>query len=129
MSQEKIDRYKEEKANRKKNLAKQKRNAILGKIGGVLILILLVAWIGWSGYRNHQEQKEIESQQKELNEYWSNIYQELEESSKNAATSSTGEASSKENESGSSSDSATTSTGESESESKDAAEESTSPQE
>ena len=57
MSQEKIDNYKEDKANRKKNIAKQKINMILGRIAGVLILVLLVVWIGWSGYRNHQEKK------------------------------------------------------------------------
>ncbi len=57
MSQEKVDKYKEEKANRKKNVAKQKRNAVIGRIAGVLVVVLLIAYIGWSGYRNHKEEE------------------------------------------------------------------------
>lgn len=68
MSQEKIDRYKEEKANRKKELAKQKRNALLGKIAGVVVVVALLGWIGWSGYRSHQQQKEYDSMIASINE-------------------------------------------------------------
>lgn len=51
MSQEKIDRYKEEKANRKKNLSKKKRNAVIGKVAGVIVGLAIVVWIGFSGYK------------------------------------------------------------------------------
>lgn len=45
MSQAKVDRYKQEKANRKKNVKKQKRNSIFKKTLGVLGLVALVALI------------------------------------------------------------------------------------
>ena len=50
MSQAKVDRYKEEKANRKKILAKEKRKRIAGTICGWLIALLIVGWAGYSGY-------------------------------------------------------------------------------
>ena len=50
MSQEKIDRYKQEKANRKKNLKKQRTMSLVRK--GVLALacVALVGWLGYSAY-------------------------------------------------------------------------------
>ena len=50
MSQEKIDRYKQEKANRKKNLKKQRTMSLIRK--GVLALacVALVGWLGYSAY-------------------------------------------------------------------------------
>ena len=50
MSQAKVDRYKEEKANRKKILAKEKRKRIAGTICGWLIALLIVGWAGYSVY-------------------------------------------------------------------------------
>ena len=47
MSQEKVDRYKKEKANRKQLMRKQKVMGIVRK--GVLTLVAL-ALIGWLGY-------------------------------------------------------------------------------
>ena len=49
MSQAKVDRYKEEKANRKKILAKEKRKRITGIICGWVIAVLIVGWAGYSG--------------------------------------------------------------------------------
>lgn len=48
MSQEKVNRYKEEKANRKKNLMKQKKQKTLKTIGGILASILLIVAIIFS---------------------------------------------------------------------------------
>ena len=48
MSQEKVDRHKLEKANRRKTIAKQKRNAIVGKIIFILIIAALVVWAVFS---------------------------------------------------------------------------------
>ncbi len=45
MSQEKVDRYKKEKANRKKELAKKKQQKTLAAVGGVLGSILLIVAI------------------------------------------------------------------------------------
>ena len=48
MSQEKVDRYKEQKRNRKAILAKKKRNVFLTKCGCGLVVVLLAAWLGYS---------------------------------------------------------------------------------
>ncbi len=45
MSQEKIDRRKEEKANRKKNMAKQRRMNVLRKAVLAAAGLVLVGWI------------------------------------------------------------------------------------
>lgn len=50
MSQEKVNRYKEEKANRKQILAKEKRHKLYTKIGGGVIVLALVCWLGYSVY-------------------------------------------------------------------------------
>lgn len=54
MSQEKVNRYKEEKKNRKAIQAKKKRNALLAKIGGGVIALALVAWLGYSAVDSYQ---------------------------------------------------------------------------
>lgn len=48
MSQEKVDRYKQEKANRKEILKKEQKKNKLVKIGLGLILAALLVWIGYS---------------------------------------------------------------------------------
>ncbi len=50
MSQAKVNRYKEQKANRKKIMAKEKREKFLWKIGGCAAALVLVGWIGFSAY-------------------------------------------------------------------------------
>ena len=87
MSQEKIDRYKEEKANRKKKVANQKRNAVIAKVVGAVVCLGLIAWIGWSGYRSYQQNKEQEAALESYNQ-WLEEYMATYESS--GATSSTG---------------------------------------
>ena len=42
MSQEKVNRYKEEKANRKQNIVKEKRKRTLNKVVGVLLAVVIV---------------------------------------------------------------------------------------
>ena len=54
MSQEKVDRYKEQKKNRKAIRAKKKRNAMIGKICGGVVVIALVAWLGYSVADSYQ---------------------------------------------------------------------------
>ena len=46
MSQAKVDKYKKEKANRKKEMAKQKTEKIIGIICGCAILVAIVGWAG-----------------------------------------------------------------------------------
>ena len=48
MSQEKVNQYKEAKKNRKEIAKKEKRKAMLTKIGVGAVAAVLVAWIGYS---------------------------------------------------------------------------------
>ncbi|MBU9737278.1 hypothetical protein [Diplocloster agilis] len=50
MSQEKVDRYKKEKANRQKILKKQKVERIVLKVVAVVILVAALGWVGFSVY-------------------------------------------------------------------------------
>lgn len=50
MSQAKVDRYKEQKANRQKIMKKEKRERLMWKIGGCALCVLIVGWIGVSAY-------------------------------------------------------------------------------
>ena len=50
MSQEKVNRYKEEKANRKQILAKEKRHKHMLQFVGIVIALALVCWLGYSVY-------------------------------------------------------------------------------
>ena len=48
MSQAKVDRYKEEKKNRKKIMKKEKLQNVLLKVAGVVLCAAIVVWIGYS---------------------------------------------------------------------------------
>lgn len=58
MSQEKVDRYKKEKANRKQIMRKQKimsyvRKAVLG-----VVALAIVGWLGYSAWQMYDSGKE-----------------------------------------------------------------------
>ena len=77
MSQEKVNRYKEEKANRKKTLAKQKinhgiRRAIVG-----LIALVFIGWIGYSVFDLWKSSRPREVVEASFNQI-DNYVQELE---------------------------------------------------
>ena len=55
MSQAKVDRYKEEKKNRKKIMAKEKRMRIAGYVAGCLVAA------GYSGYSAYEANKPMET--------------------------------------------------------------------
>jgi cell division protein FtsX len=48
MSQAKVDKYKQEKAHRKQNIAKAKRNRVIGYLVLIAIIAVLVVWAGIS---------------------------------------------------------------------------------
>lgn len=50
MSQVKVDRYKQEKANRDKILKKQKRNKMLTKLATLVVCLVVVGWVGFSAF-------------------------------------------------------------------------------
>ena len=54
MSQAKVDRYKEEKKNRKKIMAKEKRMRIAGYVAGCLVAAGIIGWAGYSGYSAYE---------------------------------------------------------------------------
>lgn len=58
MSQQKVDRYKQEKLNRKKNMRKQKAVNIVRKCILSLAALALVAWLGYSAYDMYEAGKE-----------------------------------------------------------------------
>ena len=58
MSQEKVDRYKQEKANRKKIMHKQRMRGILRKCVLSLAGLALIAWLGFSAYDMYESGKE-----------------------------------------------------------------------
>ena len=47
MSQEKVDRYKEQKRNRKAIQAKKKRNTLITRVCASLVALALAAWLGY----------------------------------------------------------------------------------
>lgn len=61
MSQAKVDQYKQEKANRKKTMAKEKRNRMIGKICGTIVGVALVAWIAVSVVDFVQDNRPVET--------------------------------------------------------------------
>lgn len=72
MSQEKVAKYKEEKANRKAIMRKQKIAKIARNSIVALILVLVVGWIAGSGvkyYRDNKPREVVEVDYNTLNEY------------------------------------------------------------
>lgn len=60
MSQAKVDRYKAEKKNRKKEVKSNRRKKMLAKIIGPVVAAAVVVWIGFSGYKYYQNQQPTE---------------------------------------------------------------------
>lgn len=73
MSQEKVDKYKEQKLNRKKDMAKAKRKKKLTVLVGALATVAFVGWLVYSVFAEIQQAKDEESQAAAL----SSIYAEL----------------------------------------------------
>lgn len=58
MSQEKVDRYKQEKANRKQIMRKQKAINFVRKGVLALVALALIGWLGYSAYDMYESGKE-----------------------------------------------------------------------
>lgn len=72
MSQEKVDRYKKEKANRKQTVKKEKIQNVLRKCMVAIVAIILVGWIGYSAYGTYESKKpkeEVEIDYSALNDF------------------------------------------------------------
>lgn len=61
MSQAKVDRYKQEKANRKKTLAKEKRLHFAGVLFGWVLAAVVVGWAGYSAYSAYENSRPMET--------------------------------------------------------------------
>lgn len=55
MSQAKIDHRRELRENRKKILKREKRERVLGYLGGVLLVAAIAGWLGYSAYGLYEE--------------------------------------------------------------------------
>ena len=58
MSQEKVDRYKKEKANRKKIMRRERIMSIVRKAVLTGAALALMCWLGYSAYDIHEANKE-----------------------------------------------------------------------
>ncbi len=77
MSQEKVNFYKEQKANRKQIMKKEKRMRIIRKTVLYAAAVILVGWIGYSGYASwtgSQPVKNAEVDYTAFAEYLSEMY-------------------------------------------------------
>ena len=54
MSQAKVDKYKKDKANRKKIMRREKIERMAWSIGGTIVALAIVGWVGFSVYHNSQ---------------------------------------------------------------------------
>lgn len=60
MSQKKVDKYKEQKANREQIKKREKRMLLLEKCVAVVVAIVIVGWLGYSAYGKIQDSKSSE---------------------------------------------------------------------
>lgn len=58
MSQEKVDKYKKEKANRKQIMRKERMMSIVRKVILAVVALALVGWIAYSAYDIYDSNKE-----------------------------------------------------------------------
>lgn len=61
MSQAKVNRYKEEKANRKQIMAREKRNHRIAVVCGWAVAAVLVGWIGYSAYGVYEDNRPVKT--------------------------------------------------------------------
>ncbi|EGG80639.1 hypothetical protein HMPREF9477_00098 [Lachnospiraceae bacterium 2_1_46FAA] len=60
MSQEKVNRYKEQKANRKAIMKKEKRMKIFRNTVTAVVVVAVLSWVGYSGYNSYVDSQPVE---------------------------------------------------------------------
>lgn len=93
MSQAKVDKYKQDKANRKKIIAKQKRTLALQKFAFAVVSLALVAFIVVSAYfkwfkddKSDTENVTYALSEEEISSVWSEASEKKEEESTSSDT-------------------------------------------
>lgn len=79
MSQAKVDKYKQEKANRKQTMAKEKRNRSITKACVTVVGLALVVWIGISAVDSMKENRPVDTiyiDTAEVDNYINSLYEE-----------------------------------------------------
>lgn len=79
MSQAKVDKYKQEKANRKQTIAKEKRNRSLTKVCVTVVGLALAVWIGISAVDSIKENRPVDTiyvDTAEVDNYINSLYEE-----------------------------------------------------
>lgn len=61
MSQAKVDRYKEDKANRKQIMARERVKRTAGIICGWAVALAIVGWAGYSAYHAYENSRPMET--------------------------------------------------------------------
>lgn len=72
MSQEKVNKYKEEKANRKETMKKAKRASLVRNIVASVVLVAAIGWVGYSGVTyiiRHRPRPEVGVNYTAVNDY------------------------------------------------------------
>lgn len=72
MSQAKVERYKEQKANRKEIMKKQKRKKMIGTTIVSICCVVVIGWVGYSGVVTYQDslpREEVEVDYATVQEY------------------------------------------------------------
>lgn len=73
MSQEKVERYKKEKANRKKEIRKQRLMDVVRKVILTIAAIALIGWLGYSTYTANQEREAVSVDYDAVDTYSENV--------------------------------------------------------
>lgn len=76
MSQAKVDRYKEEKANRKKNMKKDKMMRMVRRTVVGVISLAVVGWLGYSAYGIYDANRPVDTAEVDytaITDYQSNL--------------------------------------------------------
>lgn len=79
MSQEKVTRYKEEKANRKQTMKKQKRATLVRNTIACVVVAAVVGWVGYSGvafYLENRPRAEVDVDYTAISDYEELLHQE-----------------------------------------------------
>lgn len=76
MSQGKVDKYKKEKANRKKTMKKEKAMYYVRRCVVVVLAVALIGWIGYSAFNVYMSSRPVETAEVDysaITDYESNL--------------------------------------------------------